>query len=70
MASLFGKDVIGKIWRGLYDRPLFSTYLQEYQALQIEKVAHALARNYGWNMVAIGDTALNLLGLSSQGTAN
>ena len=29
-------------------------------------VAHALARNYGWTIFPCGDTALNLLGLSTQ----
>ena len=29
-------------------------------------MAHALARNFGWTIVPCGDTALNLLGLSTQ----
>lgn len=31
-----------------------------------DKVAHALARNYGWTIVPSDDTALNTLGLSTQ----
>ena len=31
-----------------------------------DKVAHAIARNFGWTIVPCGDTALNLLGLSTQ----
>ena len=30
------------------------------------KVAHAIARNFGWTIVPCGDTALNILGLSTQ----
>lgn len=29
-------------------------------------MAHAIARNFGWTIVPCGDTALNLLGLSTQ----
>ena len=31
-----------------------------------DKVANALARNFGWTVVPCGDTALNILGLSTQ----
>ena len=32
----------------------------------MEQVAKAIARNFGWNIAPCGDTALNLLGLSTQ----
>ena len=52
--------------RGVYDRPAFSELLQEHAAPDIDQIAKALARNFGWNIVPCGDTALNLLGLSAQ----
>ena len=70
LERLVVKGILRKVRRGLYDKPLFSTYLQEYEAPQIEKVAFALAKNYGWNIVPTGETALNLLGLSNQVVAH
>lgn len=70
LERLVGKGILRKIGRGLYDKPLFSTFLQEFQSPNSEKVAHSLARNYGWNIVPTGDTALNLLGLSTQVSAH
>lgn len=32
----------------------------------MEQVANAIARNFGWHIAPCGDTALNLLGLSTQ----
>ena len=70
LERLVGKGILRKVRRGLYDKPLFSTNLQEYEAPQIEKIAFALARNYGWNIVPTGETALNFLGLSNQVVAH
>ena len=52
--------------RGVYDCPEYSDFLDEYVEPKPDKVAHALARNYGWTIVPCGDTALNMLGLSTQ----
>lgn len=57
---------IRRILRGLYDRPRYSELLQEYTAPRMEAVAKAIARNFGWTIVPCGDTALNMLGLSTQ----
>lgn len=57
---------IRRIMRGVYDSPEYSEFLGEYVEPQPDKVAHALARNYGWTIVPCGDTALNMLGLSTQ----
>ena len=43
--------------------------LKEYVAADPEAVAKALARNYHWTIAPCGNTALNLLGLSTQVTA-
>ena len=57
---------IRRVLRGVYDRPRYSELLQEWAAPKVEAVAKAIARNFGWTIVPCGDTALNLLGLSTQ----
>ena len=54
------------IMRGVYYKPEYNDFLGEYVAPEPDAVAHALARNFGWTIVPCGDTALNLLGLSTQ----
>ena len=58
--------VVRRIMRGVYEYPEYNDFLKEYVAPSPDKVAHALARNFGWTIVPSGDTALNLLGLSTQ----
>lgn len=57
---------IRRIIRGVYDRPYFSELLQEYTTPKMDNVAKAIARNFRWTIVPCGDTALNMLGLSTQ----
>lgn len=57
---------IRRIMRGVYDCPEYSDFLGEYVEPVPDKVARALARNFGWTIVPCGDTALNMLGLSTQ----
>lgn len=66
LSRLATSGTIRRIVRGIYDRPAFSELLQEHAAPDMEQVAKALARNYGWTIIPCGDTALNLLGLSTQ----
>lgn len=66
LSRLTEKGKIRRIIRGVYDCPRFSNLLQEYEAPNMEQVAKAIARNFGWNIAPCGDTALNLLGLSTQ----
>lgn len=66
LARLEAEGTIRRVLRGVYDRPEYSDFLKEYVAPIPNNVAHALARNYGWTIVPCGDTALNLLGLSTQ----
>lgn len=61
-------NVIRRVIRGVYDKPYFSTLLNEYSAPNIEEIAKAIARNYNWQISPNGSTALNLLGLSTQVT--
>ena len=57
---------IRQILRGVYDRPRYSELLQEWASPKMEEVAKAIARNFGWVIVPCGDTALNMLGMSTQ----
>lgn len=57
---------IRRILFGVYEYPEYNEFLNEYVAPSVDKVAHALARKFGWTIVPSGDTALNLLGLSTQ----
>jgi hypothetical protein len=66
LTRLEEEKVIRRVMRGVYYKAEFNEFLQEYVAPLPDKVAHALARNYGWTIVPCGDTALNLLGLSTQ----
>ena len=55
-----------RIMRGVYYKPEYNEFLGEFVAPEPDAVAHALARNFGWTIVPCGDTALSLLGLSTQ----
>ena len=66
LIRLADEGLIKKILFGVYYKPEFSKLLGEAVAPSPNKVAHALARNFGWTIVPCGDTALNLLGLSTQ----
>lgn len=57
---------IRRIFRGVYEKPIYNKFLQEYISVSPNKVAKALARSFGWTITPCGDTALNVLGLSTQ----
>ena len=61
--------VLRRILNGIYEKPKYSKLLEEYVAVDPNAVANALARNYHWTIAPCGNTALNLLGLSTQVTA-
>lgn len=58
-----------RILKGVYEKPKYSKLLDEYVAADPDAVAKALARSYHWTIAPFGNTALNLLGLSTQVTA-
>ncbi len=58
-----------RILNGIFEKPKFSKLLNEYVATDPDAVAKALARSYHWTIAPCGNTALNLLGLSTQVTA-
>ncbi|MDD5603938.1 MAG: DUF6088 family protein [Eubacteriales bacterium] len=55
-----------RIMRGIYAKPCFSKLLNKEIPPRTDDVAKAISRNYGWTIVPCGDTALNMLGLSTQ----
>ncbi len=60
------EKIILRVLFGVYYKPEYSSLLGEYIAPAPDAVAHAIARNFGWTIVPCGDTALNMLGLSTQ----
>ena len=66
LSRLEEDGVIRRVMRGIYDKPVYNDFLKEYIAPSPSLVAEAIARNFGWTIVPCGDTALNILGLSTQ----
>lgn len=66
LTRLDEEKLLRRIMRGVYYKPEYNDFLGEFVAPEPDAVAHALARNFGWTIVPCGDTALNLLGLSTQ----
>ena len=66
LSSLASRGTIRRVLRGLYDYPRFSTLLKESMGPDLDQVARALARRSGWRIQPSENTALNLLGLSTQ----
>ena len=58
-----------RVLKGVYEKPEYSELLKEYVAINPDSVAKALARSYHWTIAPCGNTALNLLGISTQVTA-
>ena len=69
LSRLVQSGILRRILKGVYEKPKYSKLLDEYVAADPEAVANALARSYHWTIAPCGNTALNLLGLSTQVTA-
>ena len=69
LKRLYQSGIIRRIIRGVYEKTKYSKLLDEYVAADPNAVAKALARSYHWTIAPCGNTALNLLGLSTQVTA-
>lgn len=63
---LVARGTIRRVIRGIYDYPRYSKRLNRVLTPDIDQVARALARKFGWRIQATGTAALNLLGLSTQ----
>ena len=59
------KEII-RIMKGIYYKPEYIELIGEYEAPSVNEVANAIARKYNWTIAPSGNTALNLLGLSTQ----
>ena len=66
LVRLSNDNTLKCVMRGVFYKPEYSALLEEYIAPAPDAVAHAIARNFGWTIIPCGDTALNLLGLSTQ----
>lgn len=63
---LTAQGKIRRILKGIYYNPKYIDIIQEYEAPSINEIAFAIARKYNWTIAPSGNTALNLLGLSTQ----
>lgn len=70
LSTLAKKGTIRRVARGIYDYPKYSDFLKKELSPNIEEIAHAYARKLNWDIEATGDTALNVLGLSTQVVGN
>lgn len=66
LSDLTKKGKIRRVMRGVYDYPKYSDLLKQELSSDPEQVAYALARKFKWRIEPSGETALNLLGLSTQ----
>ena len=69
LKRLVESGMIRRVIRGIFEKPKYSKLLNEFVAPDPDAVAKALARSYHWTIVPCGNTALNMLGLSTQVTA-
>ena len=66
LSRLHEDGTLERVKRGVYMKPRYSQLLNRPVPPREDAVAKAIARNYGWTIVPCGDTALNMLGLSTQ----
>ncbi|MCO6512082.1 MAG: hypothetical protein J5I65_14955 [Aridibacter famidurans] len=64
--KLHEQDKIRRVIRGIYDYPRYSKLLERRSEPDINQVANALARKFGWRIQPGGAASLNLIGLSAQ----
>lgn len=70
LKRLVDSGFIRRAQRGFFERPIYSQFLQENLATDMLKMAESIAKNNCWTIAPTGNTALNLLGLSTQVPAN
>jgi hypothetical protein len=66
LQRLAAQGTVRRTVRGIYDYPKHSERLGRDLSPDLDQVARALARKFGWRIQATGPAALNLLGLSTQ----
>lgn len=57
---------IRRVIRGVYDYPKYSEFLKQELSPDIQEIAYAIARKFRWRIDPSGETALNLLNISTQ----
>ncbi|KIX91623.1 hypothetical protein TP70_01390 [Staphylococcus microti] len=60
------KGEIKRVLKGIYYKPRYIEIIDEYEMADTNEVAKAIARKHHWTIAPSGNTALNLLGLSTQ----
>lgn len=63
---LNNENKIKRLIDGLYTKPKYSKILEEYSYPNANEVAQKIAEKFSWNISPTGDTALNLVELSTQ----
>ena len=66
VTRLVDESKLRTIIRGVYQKPAFNDFLTDWIEPTVDELAHAIARRNGWQINPDGDTALNLLGLTTQ----
>ena len=66
LSELVKQGKIRRVTRGVYDYPKYSELLRQTLSLDIDQVARAFARKFNWRIELSGESALNILGLSTQ----
>ena len=66
LSDLVKREKIRRVARGIYDYPKYSELLQKQLSPDIEQVSRAYARKFNWKIEVSGESALNILGLSTQ----
>jgi hypothetical protein len=66
LARLARQGTIRRLMRGVYEYPAYSKLLKGPASPDPDAIARAIARAHGWTILPSGNTALNLLGLSTQ----
>jgi hypothetical protein len=66
LSTLTKKSKIRRVARGIYDYPKYSKLLEKKLSPDIEQISRAYARKFNWKIEVSGDSALNILGLSTQ----
>jgi hypothetical protein len=69
LSELVKRGKIRRVCRGIYDYPRYSELLKQTLGPDIDQVASAFARKFNWRIEISGESALNLLGLSTQVSA-
>ena len=69
LSRLAKEGKIRRLMRGVYEYPAFSRLLDAPANPDPDAIAQAIARAHGWTLIPSGETALNILGLSTQITA-